>query len=140
MHFKLLSIEYLKDFVFAIKISCTSGSKNGKHGSITESSNISAVSYCVVQLFEYTHGHHFHHMPIATSRLQTRQFALLPSMRFLSLLSSQPKIHSATGTIELSSVDYELFAILKNTTGKLAEAIILSRKRDAKQDYPELTE
>lgn len=135
MHFKLLSIEYLKDFVFANKISCTSGSKNGKHGSITESSNISAVSYCVVQLFEYTHGHHFHHTPIATSHLQTRQFALLPSMRFLSLLSSQPKIHSATGTIELSSVDYD-----KNTTGKLAEAIILSRKRDAKQDYPELTE
>ncbi|KIL57165.1 hypothetical protein M378DRAFT_45255, partial [Amanita muscaria Koide BX008] len=46
-----------------------SGGKNGKHGSITESSNISAVSYCVVQLFEYTHGRHFHHTPIATSRL-----------------------------------------------------------------------
>ncbi|KIL60987.1 hypothetical protein M378DRAFT_61343, partial [Amanita muscaria Koide BX008] len=46
-----------------------SGGKNGKHCSIAESSNISAVSYCAVQLFEYTHGRQFHHTPIATSRL-----------------------------------------------------------------------
>ncbi|KAF8229628.1 hypothetical protein L208DRAFT_1123918, partial [Tricholoma matsutake] len=46
----------------------TSG-KHGKHGLITESSNISAVSYIAIQLFEFMHSCQFCHIPQMTSHL-----------------------------------------------------------------------
>ena len=37
-------------------------------------------------------------LPESTSRLQTRQFALLPAIMFLALLSSPPKFNVQLGT------------------------------------------
>jgi hypothetical protein len=105
------------------------GGKNGKHCSITESSNISAISYIAVQLFEFMHGRQFRQTPEATARLQTRQFALLASISFLSILSSRPKIHSMTGTLELTVEDTELFNTLNHSVPKFRGAIALSKKR-----------
>ena len=59
------------------------GGKNGKHGSVSESSNISAISYMAVQAFEHIQ---FCSVPAATAIFQTRQFLLLSSMHFLTLL------------------------------------------------------
>ena len=105
------------------------GGKHGKHGSITEASNISAVSYIGLQLFEFMHGRQFRHIPEVTSRLQTKQFALLPSMSFLCLLSVSPKVHSVSGTLELAQEDSDQFKTLDKGTAKFKDAMKLSRKR-----------
>lgn len=105
------------------------GGKHGKHGSITESSNISAVSYIAVQLFEFMHGRQFRHIPEMTSRLQTKQFALLPSLMFLCLLSTSPKVHTHSGTLELTQEDSNRFCTLDQGTARFKDAMKLSRKR-----------
>ena len=76
------------------------------------------------------HGRQFRHTPEATARLQTRQFALLGSMGFLTIFSSRPRIHSMTGTLELSVEDTELFNALNHGATKFRDAMALSRKRN----------
>jgi hypothetical protein len=105
------------------------GGKHGKHSSITETSNISTISYIAVQLFEFMHGRQFRHTPELTSRLQTRQFALLPAMMFLTLLSSPPKVNPQSGTLELTQEDSNRFKTLDNGTTKFKDAMKLSKKR-----------
>ncbi|KAF8231174.1 hypothetical protein L208DRAFT_1067273, partial [Tricholoma matsutake] len=43
------------------------GCKNGKHAAVTDASNISAISYIPVQVFEHMHGHQFQEHPDATA-------------------------------------------------------------------------
>ncbi|KAF8224221.1 hypothetical protein L208DRAFT_1075266, partial [Tricholoma matsutake] len=45
------------------------GGKNGKHESVSDSSNICAVSNVAVQIFEYMYGRQFCSIPEATSTL-----------------------------------------------------------------------
>jgi hypothetical protein len=52
------------------------GGKNGKHAAITQSSNISAVSYIGLQLFENVINRQFRAIPEATALFQTRLYAL----------------------------------------------------------------
>jgi len=104
------------------------GGKNGKHTSISKSSNISTVSNVAVQLFEFMHGRQFCHMPEETSCLQTWQFALLPSLAFLTLLSSSLKIHAGSGTLELTQEDSNWFNALDKGSAKFRNAMVLSRK------------
>ncbi|KAF8225333.1 hypothetical protein L208DRAFT_1050423, partial [Tricholoma matsutake] len=50
-----------------IAIYSKTGGKNRKHAGITDASNISAVSYLAVQVFEHMHGHIFCDHPDATA-------------------------------------------------------------------------
>lgn len=102
------------------------GGKQGKHESISDSSNISAVSNIAVQIFEHMHARQFHSIPEATSILQTKQFALLSSISFLCLLSSTPNT-TAVG-IELAQEDAERFKTLLAGQATF-KAMRLSRKR-----------
>jgi uncharacterized membrane protein len=103
------------------------GGKQGKHESISDSSNICAVSNIAVQIFEYVHARQFRSIPEATSILQTKQFALLGSISFLCLLSSTPVV-TAIG-MELTQEDTEHFKILYAAESNFKEAMCLSRKR-----------
>jgi hypothetical protein len=118
----------LNNFIVIAFYSKTGG-KHGKHGSITESTSISAVSYIAVQLFEFMHGRQFRHIPEMTSRLQTKQFAILPSMPFLCLLSVSLKVHPKSGTLELTQEDIDRFKALDKGSVKFQAAMKLSRKR-----------
>ena len=64
--------------------------------------------------------------PEVTSRLQTKHFALLPSMSFLCLLSVPPKVHAKSSTLELTQEDSNRFKTLDQGIG---DAMKLSRKR-----------
>lgn len=75
------------------------------------------------------HGRQFRHIPEITSRLQTRQFALLPSMSFLCLLSLPPKVHTQTGTLELTQEDSNRFKTLEDGVVNFQDAMKMSRKR-----------
>jgi hypothetical protein len=61
--------------------------------------------------------------------LQTKQFALLPSMSFLCLLSVSPKVHAKSSTLELTQEDSDRFKTLDQGTAKFGDAMKLSRKR-----------
>jgi hypothetical protein len=54
------------------------------------------------------------------------QFAILPSVSFLSV---SPKVHSISGTLELTQEDSDLFNALDKGTAKFKDAMTLSRKR-----------
>ena len=90
-----------------IAIYSKTGGKNGKHAGVTDASNISAVSYLAVQVFEHMHGRIFRDHPDATATFQTKQFALLSSNAFLCLLSSMPK--TIPMGLELDQKDAEQF-------------------------------
>ncbi|KAF8231987.1 hypothetical protein L208DRAFT_33464 [Tricholoma matsutake] len=75
------------------------------------------------------HGRQFRHIPEITSRLQTRKFALLPSMSFLCLLSLPPKVHTQTGTLELTQEDSNRFKTLEDGVVNFQDAMKMSRKR-----------
>ncbi|KAF8225197.1 hypothetical protein L208DRAFT_1075454, partial [Tricholoma matsutake] len=50
-----------------IAIYSKTGGKNGKHAAITDTSNISAISYLGVQVFKHMHGCLFQDHPDATA-------------------------------------------------------------------------
>jgi hypothetical protein len=108
---------------------------NAKHSSVTDSSNVSAVSNIAVQVFEHMFGRQFRVIPQAMAFFQTKQFALLPPISFLSLLSSKPDITSMT--LELEQEDFEMFQKLQRGLACIKEAMKLFRKRKGKAKAPQ---
>ena len=111
------------------------GGKNGKHAAVADASNISAVSYLAVQVFEHMHGRLFREHPDATVNFRTKQFAFLASHTFLCLLSSTPKV-VPTG-LEVTRQDAEKFMQMSSEENKLRVAIRLCRKRGQMPDLDE---
>jgi len=65
------------------------GGQHGKHQSVTTATNIAKLSYIAVQIFEYqSYLRAFTHLPEATSILRAKQFALLSSNAFLSVVNT----------------------------------------------------
>jgi len=71
--------------------------QNGKHSSVSKSSNISTISYLAVQVFEHMYARQFCSVPAATAIFQTHQYSLLSSINFLTLLDYNLKEPSTTG-------------------------------------------
>ncbi|KAJ7242483.1 hypothetical protein C8J57DRAFT_1084298 [Mycena rebaudengoi] len=106
------------------------GGKGGKHESVTDSSNISALSKISVQLFEKIHGTKFRSIPTATGVLQTKQFAHIPPVNFLCLLSAVPKL--VPSGLALGADDSDRFKKFSPGLDKFNEAMVLFRKRGKK--------
>ena len=104
------------------------GGKNGKHTAVTDSSNISAVSYIGVQVFKHMYGHQFHVIPKDTVPFLTKQFALLLPISFLCSLSSLPVIPLNSNHLELPPIDISLFHNLQAGHGRFKNAMALFRK------------
>ncbi|KAJ7827971.1 hypothetical protein B0H14DRAFT_3719732 [Mycena olivaceomarginata] len=107
------------------------GGKYGKHEPVTDSSNISALSKLSVQVLEHLHGTQFRSIPSATAVVQTKQFALIPPIYFLCLLSAPARL-IPTG-IELTQEDAVRFKTLAGGLEKFKEAIKLFRRRRKKK-------
>ncbi|KAJ7245055.1 hypothetical protein C8J57DRAFT_1009919, partial [Mycena rebaudengoi] len=103
------------------------GGKGGKHESVTDSSNISALSKISVQLFEKIHGTQFRSIPTATGVLQTKQFAHIPPVNFLCLLSAVPKL--VPSGLALGADDSDRLKKFSPGLDKFNEAMVLFRKR-----------
>jgi hypothetical protein len=113
-------------FTTVIAIYSKTGGKNGKHTAVTDASNISVVSYLAIQVFEHMHGCQFWEHPDATANFQTKQFTILSSYAFLSLLSSTPKT-VPTG-LELALKDAEQFRQLLLGESKFMNMMCLCHK------------
>ena len=111
------------------------GGKNGKHAAVTDASNISAISYLGVQVFEHMHGCLFRDHPDATATFQTKQFALLKSNAFLFLLSSTPK-DIPTG-LELAQKDAEVFIEMLSSENKFMGAMRSFRSKRGQNTHLE---
>ena len=90
-----------------------SGGKNGKHGAVTDVSNVATLSYVGLQVFGHSHGRWFTHIPEETAQLQTRRFALLHS-------SVEP---NQTHLIEVSSGDIKESVMMTAQKGAIEMAL-----------------
>lgn len=96
---------------------------------ITDSLNISAVSYVGVQVFEHMYSGLFRVIPKATALFFTKRFALLQPISFLCLLSSSPDTVTNSSHLELARADFMLFQMLQAHRTRLESAMTLLRKR-----------
>ncbi|KAF8150905.1 hypothetical protein B0H34DRAFT_156021 [Crassisporium funariophilum] len=113
------------------------GGKNGKHSSVTESSNISAISYLAVQVFKHMYAQQFRSIPAATAIFQTRQFTQLSAINFLTLLDYKGSSQNQGSNLELSFEDLTRFRTLQKANKQLQAALKLSRKRGRDSDNEE---
>ncbi|THH21626.1 hypothetical protein EUX98_g8318 [Antrodiella citrinella] len=125
-----------------------SGFLNGKHQAVTQSTNVSALSYISVQTFQCTARYTklFSSIPDSTSLLQTKHFAHIPSHMFLTLLSSKPtptdtslQETAARRTYKMTEVDFDLYLSLSSNIESFDRATTLFRGRkrvvDTEHDY-----
>ena len=66
------------------------GGKNVKHSSVDSSTTIGAVSNIVIQIFKPAISNNFQE---ATTVLNTRQWDIVPSISFLTVLGCLPLVH-----------------------------------------------
>lgn len=109
-----------------------SGGKNGKHSSIMKSSNISAVSYFVLQVFEQMVSQQFRSIPEKLQSLQSNKFTLLPSSAFLCILDTAPRSAIETG-LRIGIPDHIRFNVLtkKNSKILIVMKALKSRRKNA---------
>ncbi|KAJ3819239.1 hypothetical protein F5880DRAFT_1616648 [Lentinula raphanica] len=110
------------------------GGKNGKHAAVPSVSNIAALSYIAIQLFEHMHMGQFRVIPTFTSPFQTKAFALIPHTAFLMLLTS-PAVTTSIGMLKVPNADDMVkFNSFKSKTGAraLSNAMVEFRKRAPK--------
>ena len=110
------------------------GGKNGKHSSVSESSNISAISYMAVQVFEHMYARQFRSVPAAMAIFQTRQFLLLSALHFLMLLDYKESSQQQTSILEPSPADLNRFRTLQKVDKQLQAAFKLSKKPGGNSD------
>ena len=114
-----------------------SGGKNGKHGAVSEKSNIAAVSYMVVQLYEpiirtvQSGEMVFRDHPDRMSLLQVKEYAHITSSQFLTVLSQKPT-SKPTG-LYLSEMDSASFSTLNRLSPLLKKASEEFKKRSTKE-------
>jgi hypothetical protein len=77
----------------------------------------------------------FRAIPEAVSFFQTEQFALLPRVSFISLLSSNPSVGPTT--LELEQEDFDMFQKLQRGLACIKEAMRLFRKQNLKMRAPQ---
>ena len=103
-----------------ISIYAKTGGKNGRHNNVTDSSNIMAVSYLAVQIFEHQLGSQFRAIPNA-QRLQVLRFDHLPPAAFLCALKHAPEL--TPFGLKISLDDWQLFKVIKENSAKVSQAI-----------------
>lgn len=89
---------------------------------MTDSPNITALSYIGVQVFENTHFKWFTHITSKTTQLHTRQFALLSPKFFLLCLHSTAKTSGAQ-VVEVTHEDYLEFRNMTEGVGRIRNAL-----------------
>ncbi|KAG6819326.1 hypothetical protein H0H93_012927 [Arthromyces matolae] len=91
---------------------------SGRHGSVTDSSNICAVSNIAVQVFEHRLGSQFR-SPVQP--FLVKRFDFISSATFLSVLSEAPT--AVEGGWKISAGDWAFYKLLADKKGKIIEAV-----------------
>ena len=101
--------------------------KNGKHAAVPAVSDIAAISYAGLHIFQRMHWHIFRPVTSATVRFGTNHFQLLPSTSLLCRLSASPQVKN--NNVEIQTDDLRTFDALERDVKKLEAAMKLFLKR-----------
>ncbi|RDB19960.1 hypothetical protein Hypma_012735 [Hypsizygus marmoreus] len=117
-----------------LSIYSKTGGKNAKHSNVTDSSNISAVSYLVLQVFENMRNlNQFRVIPSDLQHLQSKRFVHLPSTAFLSTLNNAPREVGESKNLVLLPSDYALFNSL---IGRTADILAVMKALNGRSKKP----
>jgi hypothetical protein len=97
------------------------GKKGGTHAWQSDSTNIGAVSYLPVQVFEFAYHRTFRAVHQRNALLQVFTYALLPSDRFLRLLTESP---TPTQDRRMLNLDDSQMQVFRQLQGKLKEILL----------------
>jgi hypothetical protein len=123
---------YTVDLINAVMaIYSKSAGKSGKHGLVSDVTNIAAVSNIPIQLFEHFIGVQFraHH---AGQTFHMKTFDVLPSLSFLCTLDSTPAVIDNGHSLKISQLDWSLFKSLKDSSSRIVNAIAMLNTRAKK--------
>ena len=109
-----------------------SGGKGSTHAWLSDSTNIGAISYLVVQCYEYGYHRNFRTVHQRNAALHTGTYSLLPSDRFLRTLDATPTLSQDSRTLTLDDKHLQIFNELRGKLQDLmmaAKAIVAARKK-----------
>ena len=101
--------------------------KNGKHAAILNVSNVAAISYIGVQVFQRMHHQIFCPVTSSTISFGTKHYQLLLSKSLLCRLSSSPQVKN--DNIKIHAEDLRIFNTLDNNVKTIEAAMKLFSKR-----------
>ena len=106
--------------------------KTSAHSWLSDSTNIGAISYLVVQTYEYAYHRIFRTVHQRNAVLHVGTFALLPSDRFLRTLTVTPTFSQDGRTLTLNETQIQVFNQLQGKLQdivKAVKAIVAARKK-----------
>src|ERR1700720_92880 len=109
-----------------------SGGKGSTHAWLSDSTNIGAISYLVVQTYEYAYHRNFRTVHQRNATLHVGTYALLPSDRFLRILTATPTLSQDGRTLTVEDTQIQVFNELRGKLQdvlKAVKAIVAARKK-----------
>jgi hypothetical protein len=109
-----------------------SGGKCSTHAWLSDTTNISAIPYLVVQTYEYTYYRNFRTIHQRNAALHVGTYALLPSDRFLRTLIATPTLNQDGQMLNLDDTEIQVFNQLQaklQDVLKAIRAIVGARKK-----------
>jgi len=103
------------------------GGKNGKHTAVPQVSNVVAISYAGVQVFQQMHHRHFRPVTSVTAAFGTKQFLLLPSTSLLCCLSANLRVQP-NNFVEIHMEELCIYDTLAREVKKLEVAMKMFMK------------
>ena len=101
-----------------------SGSKGSTHAWLSDSTNIGAISYLVVQTYEYAYHRTFRTIHQQNAALHIGTYALLPSDRFLRTLTVTPTLNQDGRMLNLDDTEIQVFNQLQAKLQDVLKAVI----------------
>ena len=109
-----------------------SGGKGSTHAWLSDSTNIGAISYLVVQTYEYAYHRNFRTVHQRNATLHVGTYALLPSDRFLRILTATPTLSQDGRTLTVEDTQIQVFNELRGKLQdvlKAVKAIVAAQKK-----------
>jgi hypothetical protein len=97
-----------------------SGGKGSTHAWLSNSTSIGAISYLIVQIYEYAYHRNFRTVHQRNATLHVGTYALLPSDRFLRILTATPTLSQDGRTLTIEETQIQVFNEL---WGKLQDVL-----------------
>ena len=109
-----------------------SGGKGSTHAWLSDSTNIGAISYLVVQTYEYAYHRNFWTVHQENAALHVGTYCLLPSDRFLRILTTTPTLSQDGRILNLDDMEIQVFNLLQaklQDVLKGVKAVVGARKK-----------
>ena len=100
-----------------------SGGKGSAHAWLSDSTNIGAISYLVVQTYEYAYHRNFRTVHQRNAALHVGTYVLLPSDRFLRTLTATPTLSQDGRTLTLDDTQLQIFNDLQEKIQDILRAV-----------------